>query len=89
MDNAAHALDRFVVGVFVDHVRDVDNLEVAFAILLLNVVDEKLSLASIARSTADAIASCDELLDNMVADVSGRAGHKNSISFLDGSHGRQ
>lgn len=89
MDDAADALDRFVVGVLVDHVGDVDDLEVALAILLLDVVDEELSFAGVARSAADVIASCDELLDYVVADVAGRAGHENGISFLNGSHGWQ
>ena len=87
MDNAAHALDCFIVGVLVDHVRHVDDLKVAFAILLLNVVDEELGLASIARCATDVVTSCDKLLDNMVADVPGRASHEDGASFLNGSHG--
>ena len=75
MDDAADALDRFIIGVLVDHIGDIDNLKVAFAILLLNVFDEELSLASIARSAADVIASCDELLNNVVTDVSRCASH--------------
>ena len=87
MDNAAHALDRFVVRVLVDHVGDVDDLKVAFAILLLNVVDEELRFAGIPRCAANVVASCDELLDYVVANVAGRTRHEDGIAFLDGSHG--
>ena len=83
MDDAGHAFDRLVVCVFVDHVRDVDDLELVLAMFLLDVVDEELGFAGITRCASDLVAGCNQLVDDVVTDVSGSSGDKDCVSLLD------
>jgi hypothetical protein len=69
VNDSGHAFDRLVVGIFGDHIRDVDDLELVLAMLLFDVVDEEFGFAGIARCASDLVAGCDQFVDDVVADV--------------------
>jgi len=87
MHNSGDAFDCVVVGVLVDHVRDVDDLEqVLVAMFLLDVVDEELGFAGVTGRASDLVAGRDQLVDDVVADVSSCTGHEDRVSFLNNCH---